>query len=255
MIRPANQISRRRLLRIGGIGAVGGTTPGLLDLPELLASHPVVTIVAHWRGSSLGADDLITEPAHFLERVKSKVDPLGVELAHRLICARSDGILSQPDAALRASLLTEWINEAVIHSHALLPGAFKAEANITTVIDDLTLQARHRAMLDRAFPDLLRPGNQIELRDGLHAPEDLEAAVPEGWTGILDLAICHSAYAAHIVKAGRCERRIVANARKIIPGVRLRIQKTLYRNLHATPGNYATELMNLFRGLQDLRRK
>ena len=39
MIRPTNQISRRRLLRIGGIGAVGVTSSGLLGLPELLAAE------------------------------------------------------------------------------------------------------------------------------------------------------------------------------------------------------------------------
>ena len=39
VIRPTQQISRRNLLRVGGIGAVGVSSAGLLGLPELLAAE------------------------------------------------------------------------------------------------------------------------------------------------------------------------------------------------------------------------
>jgi hypothetical protein len=118
------------------------------------------------------------------------------------------------------------------------------------MIDDLTLRSRHRSCLDKAFPDYFRPGNQIELRDGLHSPEALATCIPEGWRGILDLAICNSSYAAHIIKSGLSTRRIVTNNNKVVPGIRLRIQKHLYGSLVAGDRNYATELIGLYRELR-----
>jgi hypothetical protein len=214
------------------------------DLRSLFRNREVVTIVAHWRGAALVGADFTQEPKALIEAIRSGEDQLCRDLAGRLPFARTDAALSLPVRRQRAEL-AELLNETVIRSDRPIPGALESSGNVPVVIDELSLRSRQRARLDAAFPTMLHPGNRLELRDGLHGPSEIAACVPEEWSGTVDFAICQSAYLAHEVKNGRIQRQVITNLHEVVPGVRLRIQKELYRRL-ARGGNYANELIELF---------
>jgi hypothetical protein len=62
-----------------------------------------------------------------------------------------------------------------------------------------------RAALERAFPGAIALGHAIEFRDGMHTTPDFLAAIPPGFSGVLQLAVCHSALVGEAVKE-RCDR-------------------------------------------------
>jgi hypothetical protein len=222
------------------------------DLAALFRDHSVVTIVAHWRGALLVGADLRDEPSILLERIRAGTDPLCRDLAERLTPALTDPVLARPTLNDRRSAFAQLVNGTVIRSGRPLPGCVAPVPNgVMVAIDDLTLESLHRDRLDRSFPDLLRPGNRVELRDGLHSPASIAATVPSSWNGIVDFVICRSAYLAHTVKDRKPERQIITNVHEVIPGVRLRIQMELYRRLAKAERNYAVELMAIFRELAE----
>ncbi|MBI3514233.1 MAG: hypothetical protein HY060_09250 [Proteobacteria bacterium] len=221
------------------------------DLGPLFHRYEVVTIVAHWHGGVLAGGDFKQNPTAWLRRIRAGTDPLCAELARRLEPAQTDDALAaRPDQ--RPGRLAELVNATVIRADRPLPGVYDDTA-LPIVIDDPTLRSRQRARLDAAFPEFLHPGNRLELRDGLHAAAAIAACVPPGWSGIVDLAICQSAFLAQHVKAGRTERRIIDNLREVIPSMRLRILEALYERL-AVDGNYGRELVALFKAVSDLAR-
>jgi len=230
-----------------GVATVSETTIG--DLPRLFAEHQVVSIVAHWRGPFLVASDLLVEPEVILQRIRTADDPLSLELAERVPPSTTDPIFAQTAPNRRRTAFADLLNRMIISSDHPLRGCIVSEPGVTVVIDDLWLHSTHRDRLDRALPDMVRPGNRVEFGDGLYPPSAVAGAVPDGWTGIIDFVICHSAYLAHVVKSGRPERRVVANARKVVPGVRLRVQKELYRRLASGSSNYAVELIAILQAL------
>jgi hypothetical protein len=221
---------------------------GMPELAELFECRQVVTIVAHWRGAQLTAGDFRCDPAVWLQLVRSGSGALCRDLAERLPDASTAPALSAAAARARQRL-ADLVNEAVIRSSRPLPGVLDQDRSFPIAIDDLSLRSLQRDRLDQEFSEILSPGNLLELADGLHPPGKIATLVPSGWSGIIDFAICNSAYLAHVVKAGRTEVRVIANLRAVLPGIRLRIQNELLRRL-ARSGNYATELSSLFLALR-----
>lgn len=235
----------RELLRLAedlGVATVESTK--LADLSGLFHNREVVTLVAHWRGAALVAADFVEEPRALIAAIRSGRDPLCCDLARRLPSERIDYVLSLPGPR-QHSELAELVNETVIRSDRALPGVVESRGNLPVAIDELSLRSRQRARLDGAFPSLLRPGNRLELRDGLRTPGEIAACVPNAWGGYIDFAICQSAHLAHEIKKGRAERHVITNLHEVVPDVRLRIQKELYRRL-ARGGSYMNELVELF---------
>jgi hypothetical protein len=67
----------------------------------------------------------------------------------------------------------------------------------------VTRSARRRDALDALFQGLLRPGNRLELYDGLHSKEAVEAAIAPTFEGVIDLTTCTSTVLADHVSAKR----------------------------------------------------
>jgi hypothetical protein len=212
-------------------------------------ARSVITVVAHWRGSSLRASDFRDDPKLMVESIRAGTDDLRRTLARRLDSVELGRVLGAAGFDRRAALMAELLNKAVIDSDYPLPGCAALRGEL---VYRPWLRLRHRQLLDDAFPGLLRPGDRIELGDGLHAPEQIAEALPAGWSGIVDLALCHSALAAKVIKAGRTERRVAFNNNEVVPEVRLRMLRDLYRRLDGGSRNYATELAWMFRNLRDL---
>jgi len=221
----------------------------LPDIASLFTRFPVVTVVAHWRGAFLQGSDVLVEASALLDRFRVGTDELSRNLAARL----GERVSAKADAALERSALAEWLNRSVISSPEPLPGCVPIDATVTFLADDLWLESEHRRRIDEAFPDGIRRGNRLELRDGLHSAEAIAKCVPARWSGIIDLVNCHSAYLAETVKDRRPQRRVIRASRPIDPRVRLRIQKYLYRSISRGDGNYAALLAAIFRSLADVR--
>jgi hypothetical protein len=225
-----------------GVTVVEAAT--LDKLPVLFEEHGVVTIVGHWRGPELLGADFKVDSRVFIDRIYGSSDPLGRAIADRLGGAELEQVLKYPEREARAAAVAELVDTRVIAGYEPLPGVLPLGS---VLIDRPSLQARHRATLDTAYPDMLNPGNRVELRDGLHSAAAFAACVPPDWAGIVDLALCQSAYVAHIVKSGRTDVRVVLNKNEVILSVRLRILRALYRMLWENHCNYGAGLIELFR--------
>jgi hypothetical protein len=169
-------------------------------------------------------------------------------LLERLGKARLSAALSSDDFATRANAIAELLN-AVVNSDDPLPGCSAPGAEL---VYRPWLRLRHRQLIDEAFPDILRSGNRVELRSGLHSSDIIARQVPADWSGVIDLAMCSSTSAAKIIKAGHKGRLVFSSNNEVVPQIRLRILRELYRRLGTEPCNYATELFKIVRALRDM---
>jgi hypothetical protein len=71
---------------------------------------------------------------------------------------------------------------------------------------EVTRKARRRDELDELFHGLLRPGNRLELFDGLHAKEVVDDALDQRFDGMLDLTTCNSTVLADFLARRRRQR-------------------------------------------------
>lgn len=218
-------------------------------LPALFDRCEVITLVAHWRDANLRGDDFLVDPSDFAMRVRTGADELSRVLAARLNGRELSAALSRTERQSRARAMAELIDKAVINSDQPFPGCLPPGR---VLIDLPSLQARHRDMLDSTFPEMLRPGNRIELRDGLHGLQAIAAAARSGWAGIIDLAICQSVHAAHAIKNGRTEVRVIFNKNPVVLPVRIRMILELYVRLAEGGRNYAKELTRMVYQLREL---
>jgi hypothetical protein len=232
-----------------GLGVLVCRAGSLKCVAPMFKSHAVVTFVAHWRASELRRSDFRAEPAELASRILGGTDEFSRALAGRLGQTQLAAALSGPDFATRAGAMAELLNTQVVNSDNPLPGC---EAPSAEIVYRPWLRLRHRQLLDEAFSDVLRPGNMIELRDGLHPPAMIAQRIPEGWSGIVDLAMCSSTAAAKIIKAGRSERLVFASNNEVVPQIRLRILREVYRRLADERRNYAHELAWIVRSLRDV---
>jgi hypothetical protein len=239
-------LCREMCTEAAGLGVTVVESATLDRIPALFAGHEVVTILGHWRGPDLLGADFRVDPRAFVDWIYGSSDPLGRAIVDRLRGAALEQALKRPERRAREAALAELVDTRVIAGDEPLPGALPPGP---VLIDRPSLQARHRAMLDAAYPDMLEPGNRVELRDGLHSAEALAACLPPDWAGIADLALCQSAYVAHVVKGGRTGIRVVLNKNEVILSVRLRMLRALYRMLAKNDCNYGAGLIDLFRRL------
>ncbi|WP_306113072.1 MULTISPECIES: hypothetical protein [unclassified Roseovarius] len=172
----------------------------------------VIIFLAHWRQAPLSRWDFDDEAiAAVLEHIRSGSD--GV--MDRLRAFWPAGV--DFSAPIRASELADIINDFIEHFAA------GNEEDVSVVRDALDASLR-----------FIAPGNAIEFRDGVHKADTLAAEVPDNWSGIIDLGVCHSLALAQTLKGDRDDRYIIANRDqkfldRIVPELRelcLRLQRS-----------------------------
>jgi len=160
-----------------GVKAVRGTT---LDLfREATGTNDLIILFAHWKGFEVIVDDLArpNERAVYAERAAGSHTPLARSLQRELA--------SRDDRTVREILA------GAVYGNGLEPE--KLEAGIDRIYEsELTARTRRRDELDALFKGLLRPGNRLELFDGLHCSEAVESSIAPEFRGILDLTVCTS---------------------------------------------------------------
>lgn len=165
----------------------------------------VVVLVAHWRGSRVSATDLRMEALpDALYALQTSSDPFERNLLERL-----DSIMSSSEGAPKASVIADLISTAICEQ----------AGHPNSRPDDGFMNASHRACtigavrdrVDELFCDFLVPGNCLEFRDGYHKASAVAGMFSEDWSGVVDLAVCHSLYLAEAIKSGRDDRRVLTN--------------------------------------------
>jgi hypothetical protein len=172
------------------LGADVRTHATLVDLNQASASKGIVIVFAHWKGAEVANDDILANRDVFLAQSASDGSPLGKWIYIRLLRdARKCGMDDILNEALATSLSSEQT-----------PGIVMLE-------DHVTRSARRRDQMDVMFEGSLRPGNRLELYDGLHSKCVVENAIAPTFSGVLDLAACNSTILASFL-GGRRQYRM-----------------------------------------------
>lgn len=166
----------------------------LADLRMAAGQAKVIVLVAHWKDAGFPASDFLPSfEASVTDRLSSRSEPLALWLKQalqprRFLFWRRPG--ASPRDAFRKALHASIVEEARIE----MPQ---------------TSAARRRDLLDSWFAGCIRPGNRLELFDGLHSKEAIAEALT-GFEGVIDLTICTSTYLGdHIGARSRQRTRTV----------------------------------------------
>lgn len=157
----------------------------LCDLTEATAGYANVIVVGHWKGAEIATSDLLVRDVSELSRrlTMSPVDPQLRRLARKLESMRGS-----------ADRIIGLLNAHILHTaKRLMREGRRRRDGIRIELPLATAIARARLMLDETLGDALRPGERLELSDGLYGAEAVDAAIAPGFSGVLDLTTCTSA--------------------------------------------------------------
>lgn len=146
----------------------------------------VVILMAHFRGFDFSEADLLVPAGMIAETIANRQVP----------------VLGNFDPALREPwLLVDAFNSAIMDRKLLryLPESLANAGERTCALGRVLC----RDLLDEALDGMIRPGNRLELFDGLHTPGDVAGAIGERFRGELDLALCNSAALATVIDLRR----------------------------------------------------
>ena len=181
------------------------TRATLADVGVRAVGNRTVIVFAHWKGPEVSTDDVISmDPAVFRARVASATTPVGRWLFDALA----------PKRGADRRRWAPWISAAEAPRSVLdiLKGALDADLPHPRVLsgeaDEVfehadTRRNRRRSELDTFFGGLLLPGNLLELDDGLHTADAVNAAVAPDFRGVIDLSACTSSHLADLFLSRR----------------------------------------------------
>jgi hypothetical protein len=168
----------------------------LSALAQATAQSNVVIIMAHWRDFHIESEDLTcTGVDDWRRRALLHPSPLSQWVAARL----GQGVSSIAEI-LNGSLEVEFPPD-------------DGKPREPRVVESLTIRAaRRRDELDSIFEEMIKPGNRLELLDGLHSKEEIENAIAKDFNGVLDFAACTSTFLGDYVTRTRQHRLRVVQA-------------------------------------------
>lgn len=195
------------------IGATVDIQATLASLDRCSASHRVVIIFSHWKGPDILNDDLLPgSTERIVERAADWDSALGRWLRQRL---REEGIIDTPGPRRARWSLWGFAKRPRQTLRDILQAALDADVddhdtdrgNVDQIIEHRqTRRTRRRDALDERFAGFLRPGNRLELFDGLHAKDAVEAVIAPAFDGVLDLTTCTSTILADYISGRRGAR-------------------------------------------------
>ena len=204
---PAQRIAHLRERWLARYGpAVGEPLSKLIEAAELLGCRvrraagladlaaardgDVIIVLAHWKGSEFGNDDFAPGFAAEAEARLAAIDaPLADWIRARLQPRRRLGLFPTAPMTMR-----EAMRAALAAKLREFPQADRLEELASTTA------ARRRDQLDLWLAGCLRPGNRLELFDGLHDCASVCAAL-EDFEGVVDLTVCTSTWLGDRISA------------------------------------------------------
>jgi hypothetical protein len=184
----------------------------LADVTECSASKSVLILFAHWKGPEVLTDDFVTriETSEFLKRAQKSETALAKWIAASL-CSNAyqehkKSIVAHILAALRWNS-SRGVRQVLADAlNVPLPGDIPGPGINKVLERPITRMTQRRDEIDALFVGLVKPGNRLELFDGLHAKEDVESSIAGSFEGILDLTVCTSTVLADYIAARRHQR-------------------------------------------------
>jgi hypothetical protein len=172
--------------RSRGLGVRVRQGATLADLSEAAAKARVIVLFSHWKDASFSNDDFLPNlDEELAARLAAIDDPLAAWLRAAMTPRRDwMGLWRRPPMSPRQALRR--CIEARLPTTT--PPGIQAVYALAT-----TTASRRRDLLDGWLAGCIRPGNRLELFDGLHDSRALSAAMA-GFTGVLDLTVCTSTY-------------------------------------------------------------
>jgi hypothetical protein len=235
-----------------GIHVYRGLT--LRGLAEISRQYDAIVLVAHWRGSSLSVDDLLTGwVEHLLDGLHP---PPQAEVAAAL--TRVDlpfgAMLSRErrDTAELRTLAIDTFNRLLRSDYFVrwLPGGIGTQLETANTLRE----ALSRDLLDEVLGEHVRPGNQLELTDGLHDVASVHAALDADFAGTLDLSCCTSSVLGTYLQIVREGLDVIMGDPLILPGPQLRlIQSAVEVTAKEDCLTYAVARRAVSRELSELR--
>lgn len=221
-------------------------------LTTLLHDHFIVTIVTHSAWPPIRENDL-HHPQSLVDAIQRRRGP--VPEALKAILLNGGAIGPQGSFVTTQNLareLTQWLRKVTEDAHTWF-GRGVDEFTSSLEADSSVLPLRYltRPALELAFPDEIAPGRAIELRDGLHTLPELIAAIPQAFSGILDLTICNSAILGPAIKLARPDCLVAVNRALADPDVRFVRYRVVIKSLRRHPAPFGKVLAEVHSALTE----
>jgi hypothetical protein len=222
-----------------GVTICAGVTAA--SLHELLDQHHVVSLLAHSRLAAVGPHDVVLPAA-----IRDAIDAgTGLVTAHL-----RDEVAGQPWATDEATVR---VQVAAALDAALEPSRVWLASTARTDAAHRPVRFLHRVMLEDAFDGALRRAPLLELRDGLLTMDELVAAIPVGFDGVLDLSVCNSVAFGESIKRRRPDCLVVENVFLARADLRLVRYGLVVSQLGRQPARYTEALTEVTRAVLEAR--
>lgn len=218
-----------RVREYGSTVAFGATA---IMLRELLEDFPVVCLVAHSVFMPIDPADLI-DPEAVLRIVLA-----GESLVARHLRARLDGKATISDLG-GASGLAMFLQSALESTRHWFASTARRDDR------DPSEPVVNRVMLEDCFAPAMRRGRVLELRDRMHTMDDLVAAIPMNFQGVLELCVCNSVALGESIKRQRRDCLVIENSYLARVDLRLARYALVMRMLADRPNRYTDALCDL----------
>jgi len=170
------------------------------DLTNATRNYEYVVIFAHWRGAIFHCSDVFCDLDELKDRLASHPLLKFVLDNNSSMNELIDALNAEIESGRLLSTLPEVINEACQQSKSIG-------------------QTLCRDLLDEALIGLVRPGNRLELSDGLHNLDAVEASIWVDFSGELDFEVCNSQVIATFIDIRRgCQISHLHWSQYLLPG-------------------------------------
>ena len=217
----------------------------LRDLKSLFSTCVVVTVVAHWRGPELTADDLLIAPEEIAQRIVSEES----EFARLLRAGFPKDITGELETLSEERQRKSRLAEALDRRLRLRPPLLPRLAVGYWHLDPVTLYHSNRKAIERWAQDAFAQASRLEFADGLFSPDEIARVVPSDWAGIADFSSCQSAQLADAIKDDRVDRVLITNERETNPIRRMIVLSAVYETLDTGQYNYLSARRQVLRNL------
>jgi hypothetical protein len=241
-IKSASDIALELIQIAQNLGIEVRESAKLNDLTELFKTRTVVTIIAHWCGHNLARNDLLGSPENFVDKILAshENDFIASMLRSQIQVSKLEEIQSASNTEQSRKDLIEALNTALDSSLLQPPDLYPNMVELPVV---------NRALLDHWAGACLKPGNLMELRDGLHSVLDVAHQIPKNFSGIIHLVMCQSTYLGNQIRQNYPNRRVIMSPGGIHPIPNMLILKLLYLQLSRGIYNYSEVLSRIHSSL------
>jgi hypothetical protein len=186
----------------------------LSDLTELFNRFPVVSLVAHSRFVSVKPEDIQHASALLIQLQKPKTE---VQKTIRNAIEKLDPQLLENE--ITAQLSTVELRNRIAGSICKIADEAEKlywddESRQKFIAEEMPDGLMHRLTryeFEQAFPDCIVSAHVIEFSDGMRTISELIEAVPNNFSGVLDLTVCSSVIQAAPIRHRKSNCLVVGN--------------------------------------------